>query len=143
MEYVEARTRKDREATLLGLAAAYQHRDLGVFENEVRPDMSLTLAGSSRLAGTYHGYEAFGSYLEVLREVMAAARKPIKFEHGSNWMVFRQVMVVSGPQHDVEMTLVVSVGYDDDGLIESFLVEPEDQGLFDYVVDTSSILEIS
>lgn len=74
---------------------------------------------------------------------MSAARKPIMFEHTDNEMVFRQVMVVSGPKHDVEMTLVVMVRYDGDGLIESFLVEPEDQGLFDYVVDTSATSEMS
>ena len=143
MEYVEPRTRRDREASLLGLAAAYQHRALGAFEAAVRPDMTLTLAGSSRLAGTYHGYDSFGRYLEILREVMSAARKPIRFEHSSDEMIFRQVMIVSGPQHDVEMTLVVTVSYDDAGLIESFRVEPEDQGLFDYVIDTSSISEMS
>jgi hypothetical protein len=53
MEGVETRTRKDREATLPGLVAAYRHREHGAFESFVRPDMTLTLAGSSRLAGTY------------------------------------------------------------------------------------------
>jgi CheY-specific phosphatase CheX len=86
------------------------------------------------------GSEAFGHYLEVLREVMSSARKPIRFEHSSREMIFRQVMVVSGPKHDVEMTLVVTFAYDDAGLVESILVEPEDQALFDYVVDTSSTL---
>jgi hypothetical protein len=40
------------------------------------------------------------------------------------------------------MTLVVTVLYDDEGKITSFLVLPEDQGLFDHVVDTSLPAEV-
>lgn len=130
----------DREVALLDLANAYGRGDFVAFERVVRPDMTLTLAGSSRLAGTYHGYEAFGRYLEILREVLRPTRDPITFEHSASEMVFRQVLIVSSPKHDAEVTLVVRVGYHDDGRIESFLVEPEDQGLFDHVVDTSSEL---
>jgi hypothetical protein len=36
------------------------------------------------------------------------------------------------------MTIAIIVRYDDDGLIESLDIEPEDQGLFDYVVSTSA-----
>jgi ketosteroid isomerase-like protein len=136
------RTRREvqleRETTLVELANAYQRRDLAAFGAAVRPDMTLTWAGSSRLAGTYHGYDAFGRYLEVLRTVLRSAGEQIQFEHDGNVMVFRQVMVVMGPAHESEMTLVVTVRYDEsDGRIESFLVEPEDQGLFDHVVNTS------
>lgn len=143
MDPVGVRTRKDREASLLGLAAAYQHRALTSFQAAVRSDVASTLAGTSRLAGTYHGREACGRQLEVLREVLSPVRKPVTFKHDDNVTVLRQIMVVSGPRHDVEMTLVTTVRYDDEGLIESLLVEPEDQGLFDYVIDTSSISEMS
>ena len=40
------------------------------------------------------------------------------------------------------MALVVTVLYDDEGKITSFLVLPEDQGLFDYMVDTSLPAEV-
>jgi ketosteroid isomerase-like protein len=136
-------TRLEREATLAQLASAYQRRELGAFERAVLPDMTLTLAGSSRLAGTYEGYGAFGRYLEVLREILRSAGKPITFTHDEDEMVFRQVMVVSGPQHATEMTLVVTVRYDEAGKIRSFLVEPEDQRLFDHLVDTSSAPDLS
>jgi hypothetical protein len=58
-------------------------------------------------------------------------------------MTFRQVMVVMGPDHDAEMTLVVTMRYDDDNRIQSFLVQPQDQGLFDHVVNSSARLPAS
>jgi ketosteroid isomerase-like protein len=142
-EEVPVEVRTERAATIAALADAFQRHDLDVFEQEVRPDMTLTLVGSSRLAGTYEGYAAFGRYLEVLREVLKSADKPITFEHSASEMIFRQVMEVMGPKHAVEMTLVVTVGYAEDGKIQSFLVEPRDQGLFDHVIDTSSTKEIA
>lgn len=142
MEGARTEIQVEREAILLELATAYQRREFGVFEAAVRPDMTLTLGGSSRLAGTYAGYGAFGRYLEVLRWVLRSAGKPITFVHEPNEMTFRQVMVVYGPKHDAEMMLVVTVLYDDVGKISSFLVLPEDQGLFDYVVDTSLPAEV-
>jgi hypothetical protein len=78
-----------------------------------------------------------------LRRVLRSAGQPITFVHERNEMTFRQVMVVYGPKHDAEMTLAVTVLYDDDGKITSFLVLPEDQGLFDYVVNTSLPAEVS
>ena len=135
--------RVEREAVLLELAAAYQRRELDVFDAAVRPDMTLTLVGESRLAGTYVGYDAFGSYLEVLRRLMRSAGKPIVFTHDSAaQMTFRQIMVVFNDQHDAEMPLTVTVGYDPDGKIASFLVQPEDQAFFDHLVDTSLPVEM-
>lgn len=58
----QAEIRVAREATVARLASAYQRREFEVFEKVVRPDMSLTLRGRSRLAGGYQGYEAFGRY---------------------------------------------------------------------------------
>ena len=137
MELRKTQIQLDREATLVDLASAYQRRDLPVFEAAVSPDMALTLAGTSRLAGTYRGYDSFGRYLQVVREVLRSAGKPITFTHGENEMTFRQVMVVMGPDHDAEMTLVVTMRYDDANRIQSFLVQPQDQGLFDHVINTS------
>lgn len=127
----------EREAGLARLANAYQRRDLTVFEEECQRDMQLTLAGESQLAGTYHGYEAFADYLATLRTVLASAGQRISFEHPSpDVMVFHQVMVVSGPKHLTEMQLDVIVTYGDDGKIASFDVRPDDEGLFDHIVDS-------
>ena len=126
-----------REAGLAKLAGAYQRRELDIFAEVCRPDMRLTLAGDSMLAGTYHGYEAFADYLETIRTVLSSAGERIVFEHPSlNVMVFHQTMVVSGPKHRSEMRLDVTVTYAPDGRISSFDVYPDDQGLFDHIVDT-------
>ena len=130
----------EREGLLARLAGAYQRRELEVFEEACRPDMVLTLAGSSRLAGTYHGYGAFADYLTALRDVLRSTGRQIVFHHDGDQMVFRQLMVVSGPNHAIEMELLITVRFHADGRVESFLVEPDDQGLFDYVVDSSANL---
>jgi ketosteroid isomerase-like protein len=135
-----AAIRLERERALARLAGAYQRRDLDVFKEECRPDMRLTLEGNSLLAGTYHGYEAFADYLETLRTALSSAGGRIVFEHPSpNVMVFHQVMLVSGPQHGSEMPLDVIVTYAPDGRIASFDVRPDDQGLFDHIVDTALV----
>lgn len=126
-----------REEMLAVLANAYQRRDLSAFEETCRPNMTLTLAGKSQLAGTYHGYKAFAEYLATLRTVLASAGQTIEFEHPSpDEMVFHQTMLVMGPRHESEMRLDVRVTYADNGRIESFDVRADDQGLFDYIVDT-------
>jgi hypothetical protein len=127
-----------REGLLARLATAYQRRDLDAFEAACRPDMVLTLAGSSRLSGTYHGYGAFSEYLDAVRDVLRSAEGQIKFEHDGDRMVFTQMVVISGPFHQVEMPLHVTAEFHSDGRIQSFLAELGDQGLFDYVVNTSA-----
>jgi ketosteroid isomerase-like protein len=137
-------TRVEREAVLLELAAAYQRRELEVFEAAVRQDMTLTLAGESHLAGTYVGYDAFGNYLQVLRRLMRSAGKPIVFTHDSPaQMTFRQIMTVFNDRHEAEFPLAVTIRYDSHGKIASFLVQPEDQAFFDHLVDTSIPAEMS
>jgi hypothetical protein len=128
----------EREGLFARLATAYQRRELEVFEQACRPDMVVTLAGSSRLAGTYHGYGAFSEYLDAVREVLRAADDRIRFEHDGDRMIFTQTVVISGPHHEVEMALRVTCEFHADGRIQSFLAELEDQGLFDYVVDSSA-----
>jgi ketosteroid isomerase-like protein len=126
-----------REAMLARLANAYQQRDLDVFEEVCRPDMRLTLAGDSLLAGTYHGYEAFADYLETMRLVLISAGQRITFEHPSiDVMVCHQSVVVSGPRHVSEMRLDVTITYHPDGRIQSFDAHTDDQGLFDHIIDS-------
>ena len=100
--------------------------------------MVVTLAGSSRLAGTYHGYGAFSEYLDALRDVLRAADEQIRFEHDGDRMIFTHAVVISGPHHQVEMDLRVTVVFHADGRVQLFLAELEDQGLFDYVVNTAA-----
>jgi ketosteroid isomerase-like protein len=128
----------EREGLFARLATAYQRRDLDVFEEACRPDMVVTLAGSSRLAGTYHGYGAFSEYLDAVRDVLRAADDTIRFEHDGDQMIFTQAVVISGPNHQVEMPLRVTVVFHADGRVQSFLAELGDQGLFDYVVNTAA-----
>jgi ketosteroid isomerase-like protein len=128
----------EREGLLARLASAYQRRELEVFEEACRPDMVVTLAGSSRLAGTYHGYGAFSEYLDAVRDVLRAADEQIRFEHDGDRMIFTHAVVISGPNHQVEMDLRVTVVFHADGRVQSFLAELEDQGLFDYVVNTAA-----
>ena len=128
----------EREGLLARLASAYQRRELEVFEEACRPDMVVTLAGSSRLAGTYHGYGAFSEYLDAVRDVLRAADEQIRFEHDGDRMIFTQAIVISGPNHQVEMDLRVTAVFHADGRVQSLLAELEDQGLFDYVVNTSA-----
>jgi len=128
----------EREGLLARLAVAYQRRDFDVFQAACRPDMVVTLAGSSRLAGTYHGYGAFSEYLDAVRDVLRSADEKVVFEHDEDQMVFTQNIIVSGPFHQVEMPMRVTGVFHADGRIQSFLAEMGDQGLFDYVVDTSA-----
>jgi hypothetical protein len=100
--------------------------------------MVVTLAGSSRLAGTYHGYGAFSEYLDAVRDVLRSADERVVFEHDEDQMVFTQKIIVSGPFHQVEMPMRVTGVFHADGRVQSFLAEMGDQGLFDYVVDTSA-----
>jgi ketosteroid isomerase-like protein len=125
-----------REAVIGVLADAFQRRDFDAFREPLRPDLVLTLPGSSWLAGIYHGYEPFARYLLALRQVLMWPGEPITFSHHGHDMTFRQSMVVSGPNHEAEMALIVTVTFDEDEKIRSFFVQPKDQGLFDYVLNS-------
>jgi len=131
----------DREAVIGVLAEAFQRRDFDAFQEPLHPDLVLTLPGSSWLAGIYHGYEPFARYLLALRQVLMWPGEPITFTHHGSEMIFRQSMIVSGPNHETPMALIVTVTFDEDERIRSFYVQPEDQGLFDYVLN--SVMERS
>jgi hypothetical protein len=73
-----------------------------------------------------------------VRDVLRSAEGQIQFEHDGDRMVFTQQVVISGPFHQVEMPLRVTAEFHSDGRIQSFLAELGDQGLFDYVVNTSA-----
>jgi len=138
-EHVAEQRKAEREAVIGRLRTAYQRRELDVFEEVCRPDMVVTLAGASRLSGTHYGYNAFSDYVTSIREVMRSTEQPITFEHDRNEMRFWDTFILSGAKHQMEMRLRITVRFHYfDGRIESFLVEPEEQGLFDHVVDSKA-----
>lgn len=126
----------EREGLFVRLVEAYRQRDFGVIEEAVRPDVVLKLPGSSWLAGTYRGHEAFGRYVLAIRQVLRAAEKPSRYHHRGNEMTVEHDVVVSGPKHVAEMMVRIRVRFDEDDKAASVLVEPDDLGLFDHVVNT-------
>ncbi|MGH2590868.1 MAG: leucine zipper domain-containing protein, partial [Actinomycetota bacterium] len=132
------KTRIERELELFEIAAAFYRGDVPALRDFFGPDVSLTLTGSSRLAGTYTGYRAIGRCLDLMQEIVRPSGKPSVFEHEGNVTLLRRLVVVHSWRHEVEMTITVLVRYDDQGHIQRVLVEPDDQGLFDHVIDTSN-----
>ena len=102
------------------------------------PDVVLDLPGSSPLAGTHRGVEAVGRFVVALRTVLDTGRHEVSFEHDGDQMVVRHQVAVHGPQHVAAMVLYQRFTFDaPSGKLASITVEPEDRGLFDYVVHTA------
>jgi len=97
-----------------------------------RPDVVMTLPGSSWLAGTHRGYKR----VRGLREVLASDHRRVMFLHEDDQMIVRHDVTVPGPTHAVEMTLKLRVRYDSDGKAEAIDLEPDDLALFDHVLNT-------
>lgn len=128
----------DREAIFAELLAAFGRRDLDVIRAAMLPDVVLHLPGSSPLAGTHRGIEAVGRFVTALRSVLGTGRHGISFEHEGDDMVVRHQVEVFGPQHAAGMILYQRFTFDaPSGKLASITVEPEDRGLFDYVVHTA------
>jgi ketosteroid isomerase-like protein len=126
-----------REGLFARLDSAFMRRDHVVFDEAVREDVVIELPGSSWLAGTFHGREAFGRHMASLRQVLRSTDTPSLFLHEGDQMVVRHEMVVMGPKHVVEMVLRIKVRFDADGRVASFVSVPEDLGLFDHVANSA------
>jgi ketosteroid isomerase-like protein len=125
----------DREAIFAELLAALGRRDNNVILAAMRPDVVLLLPGTSPLAGTYRGIEEIGRFVVALRAVLDTGRHEVSFEHEGDEMVVRHQVAVHGPQHIAGMVLYQRFTFDaPSGKITSITVEPEDRGLFDYMV---------
>ena len=72
-----------------------------------------------------------------LRHVLDSGEDRITFLHEGDQMILRHVITVHGPQHQVDMTLLVRVRFGADGKAESISVEPADLGLFDHVLNVA------
>jgi hypothetical protein len=96
------------------------------------------LLGASPLAGTYRGVEELDRFVVTLRAVLDTGRHEVSFTHDGDQMIVRHQVAVHGPQHVAAMILRQRFDFDPaSGKITSITVEPEDRGLFDYVVQTA------
>ncbi|HET6791359.1 MAG TPA: hypothetical protein VFI35_07205 [Actinomycetota bacterium] len=125
----------DREAIFAALLAAFGRRDDDVILTAMSRDVVLELPGASALAGTYRGIDEVGRIMSQLRWVLETGRHEVSFEHDGDQMLIRHQVAVRGPQHVAGMVLYQRFTFDaPSGKIVSITVEPEDRGLFDYVV---------
>jgi ketosteroid isomerase-like protein len=125
--------RRRREEGFTALVQAFARRDHGALEGGVRPDVELTLRGSSWLAGKYRGYEEFGQYVAGAALVLGPGEGQLSYHHdGAEMTVVHEFAV--GPL-GVRMPLHEVVTFDDDDLVESLLIRPWDQDLFDEAVN--------
>ena len=125
----------DREIIFGELLAAFGRHDHEVIRAAMRPDVILVMPGSSPLAGTYRGIDEVGRFVISLRVALDSGRHELDFEHDGDEMVVRHQVEVHGPQHVAGMILYQRFAFDSaTGMITSITVEPEDRGLFDYVI---------
>ncbi len=104
----------------------------------MQADVVLQLDGSSPLAGTYRGIEEVGPFVVALRSVLDTGRSSVSFLHAGDQMIVRHQISVHGPSHAAEMVLLQRFTFDGPtGKLARITVEPEDAGLFDYVVQTA------
>jgi ketosteroid isomerase-like protein len=128
----------DREAIFAELLAAFGRHDHATIRAAMRSDVVLELLGSSPLAGTHRGVDELGRFAIALRTVLDTGRHQVSFEHRDDHMIVRHQVTVHGPKHVAEMILRQRFEFDPaSGKITSITVEPEDGGLFDYVVQTA------
>jgi ketosteroid isomerase-like protein len=127
----------EREGLFTRLVGAFLQRDFGSIDDAVRPDVITEMPGSSWLAGTQRGHEALRQQVEALRQVLRPAEEPITYVHEGDQMTVRHETQLMGPQHQVEMTVLIKLRFDDQGRIASSVLEPEDVGLFDHVVNSA------
>jgi ketosteroid isomerase-like protein len=127
----------EREGLFMRLVGAFLQRDFASIDDAVRPDVVTEMPGSSWLAGTHRGHEALRQQVAALRQVLRPAEEPITYVHEGDQMTVRHQTQLMGPQHQVEMTVLVKLRFDDEGRIASSVLEPEDVGLFDHVVSSA------
>jgi hypothetical protein len=125
-----------REAQFIETMGAFMRRDFAAIEGTIRSDVVMDLPGSSWLAGSHEGFQEVSRCLVGLRQVLASDDRRISFLHHGDQMIVRHDSVVSGPEHEAEMTLLVRIRYDDAGMARRISMEPEDLPLFDHVLNT-------
>lgn len=86
------------------------------------------------------GHQAFGRHLAGLRQVLRSTEEPTIYLHEGDQMIVRHVMMVNGPNHQVQMTLRIKIRFDAEGKIASIVVEPDDLELFDHVANSTQTI---
>ena len=127
----------EREARFLDGVGAFIRRDFEALEGAMHPDIVMRLPGSSWLAGTYRGPEEVGRCILGLRRVLESSEDRATFSHRGDTMVVTHDIRLHGPQHDLEMTFSVAIGFDADERMVSVDVEAADPGMFDHVLQTA------
>jgi hypothetical protein len=122
-----------REALFGQLVDAFAARDFAVFDEAVREDVLAALPGTSRLAGTHNGREAFGRFVVAMRKILWSNDMGPTYTHAGDLMTVRHGLLVMGPRHQVEMIIEIKLRFDAEGKVASCRVQPEDLGLFDHV----------
>jgi hypothetical protein len=134
-EHPETAVQHEREDRFLASVGAFMRRDFAAIEATWRPDVVMTLPGSSWLAGRYEGFAEVSRCVVGLRQVLVSEQDRITFLHEGDQMVVRHDILVHGPMHVVEMTFRIRVRYDEDGATEAIDLEPDDLALFDHVLN--------
>jgi len=130
------RLRIERQALFTSMAGAFVRRAFDEVTEGVVPEVTLTLQGSSWLAGTYRGYEEFSHYVLAARLVLEPAGKPMTYLHHGEEMVIMHEFEVGGRVGGPEIPLHISVRFGADGRLSSLVIQPKDQALFDQAVDS-------
>ena len=131
------RLRIERQSLFTSMASAFARRAFDeVAEGVVPEEVTLTLQGSSWLAGTYRGYEEFSHYILAARLVLEPAGKAMTYLHHAEEMAIMHEFEVGGRVGGPEIHLHTTVRFGADGRISSLLIQPRDQELFDQAVDS-------
>jgi hypothetical protein len=125
-----------REAQFLSNMDAFLRHDFYSIDRTMRPDVTLTMPGTSWVAGSHSGHRAVSRVLLGLRTALRPEREGISFRHGEDQMIVLHSLTVSGPKHEAEMTISTWVRYDRDGRISSLDILPGDLPLFDHILTT-------
>ena len=128
---------REREALFTQLVEAFARGDHAALEPGVRPDVELTLGGTSWLAGTCRGYEEFQQYVAGAALVLSRAEGQLSYHHSEGQMVVIRDFLID--RSAVRMALHEVITFDDDGRVRSLEVRPWDQAKFDEAVDASLI----
>ena len=134
MDTLRTLTHARRETLVTRLATAFAERDFRTMEREMREDVVLDLPGSSPFAGEHHGHESVGKFLLGIRQFVISTDPSFTFVHDATSMRASHQISVVGPNHLVEMTLVLTLTFDREERISTIQVEPSDPGLFTHVI---------
>jgi hypothetical protein len=125
--------RRRREELFTGLVRAFARGDHAALEEGVRPDVELTLGGTSWLAGKYRGYEEFRQYVAGAALILGRAEGQLSYHHAGDEMTVIHDFLVGPPAVRIALHEVIS--FDADGRVQSLLVRPWDQAKFDEAVN--------